>query len=77
MGAARVKWIPIAERRPGIERVLVCRHMPDGTQYVDVVAWFEDTAEGLAPLRSFLHVTHWMPLPVPPPKLYAYDIDGD
>ena len=77
MGAARVKWIPIAERRPGIERVLVCRLMPDGNQYVDVVPWWNDAPEGLAPVPTFLYVTHWMPLPEPPPALYSYDIDGD
>jgi len=77
MGAARVKWIPLAERRPGVERVLVCRLMPNGNQYVDVVPWWNDAPEGLAPVPTFLYVTHWMPLPELPTPLYAYDIDGD
>lgn len=60
------QWIALADREPGLERVIVARTMPNGCQYVDVIAWVPEHNSGLPPLPSKAHVTHWMPLPDPP-----------
>lgn len=59
------RWVHIADREPGLERVLVTRTMPDGRRYVDVMTWVPEHDSGLPPLPSKAHVTHWMALPDP------------
>ena len=60
------QWVPIADRQPDIDRVLVTRQLPNGARYVDVMVWIPEPSTGLPQYPSRQYVTHWMPLPEPP-----------
>ena len=66
---AKPKWIPVAERLPGYDQVVLCYKSNRGVRigkhlnatYADGVQAFMDCNWNYA-----FGATHWMPLPEPP-----------
>ena len=68
--ATEQEWIPVTERLPGAEQVLINLHYQDGSNEVSLGEHWncQDIPEedGWGGFGGNGVVTHWMPLPTPP-----------
>ena len=61
-------WISVSERLPNKEaEVLVAWNTAHGRQQVDAALYFHSGLWAASAGHSIGRVTHWMPLPEPPP----------